>query len=506
MTCTGTSDRSLMLCAVFSVCLFFAGCGDTEGPDVPDPVIPQNVQLLVQVSLSSQAITQVSVVVTATDITTPLAFNLTLNNGEASGTITIPTGSARTITVHCYNAADIETHRGSTTVNVTEDSNSTVTITAEPLTGDQPVDVRIGTLLVTVAPSADTLAVGDTARLSATVVDALGETLDVTVLWATLKPALATVDTLGLVSALAPGEVQIVATYGGAGDDSEILVFGPPATMLAIVSQDPTGSELGGSEGEIYTIYSNGMGLTRLTDNDLLDHSPALSPDGTMIAFASRRDATGHFEDIWVMESDGSNPTNLTANYGVIDGNPKWSADGSKIVFISDRDYHAQPEGTEIYVMDADGTNETRITNNTVWDYAPVWSPDGSAIAFHSTRSSENHIWVMNADGSNETQLTAEGGNYEPAWSPDDEWIAFTSDRDGNGEIYVMRADGSEETRLTSDPGADGKPTWSPDGSQIAFQSDRSGAYQVYVMNADGSYPIPITNLVATTWLPGWRN
>jgi Tol biopolymer transport system component len=460
----------------------------------------------VEVNLGSQAITAVVVEVTAPDISSPLAFNLTVNGGVASGTINVPAGSNRTVTVRCYDAGAIETHRGTKTVNVQQGTNPTISIVAEPLVGDQPIEVAIGSILVTVAPAFDTLAVGDTVRLGATVVDAHGQTLSVRVQWATLNPGTAFVDTLGLVTGLAPGVVMIVGTYGGVGDAAEILVFGPPPTVLAFVSQDPNGSELGGSEGEIYTILSNGTQLNRLTTNNLLDHSPALSPDASRIAFASRRDAVGHFEDVWVMGVDGSSPTNLTANYSVIDAEPGWSPDGLKIAFVSDRDYHAQPEGTEIYVMDADGSNQTRITNNTYWDHGPTWSPDGAEIAFQSVRASGSHIFVMNSDGSGQVQITTVAGNYAAAWSPDGEWIAFESDRNGNSDIYRIRPDGSDETRLTFDTGADGWPTWSPDGSQIAFHSNRGGEYQVYVMNADGSYPIQITDLANTTWLPAWRN
>ena len=110
----------------------------------------------------------------------------------------------------------------------------------------------------------------------------------------------------------------------------------------------------------------------------------------------------------------------------------------------------------------ADGSNLTRLTNNPGDDDEPVWSPDGQRIAFTSDRDGINAIYVMNADGSNQTRLTAAQieRNDEPAWSPDGQYIVFESRRDGNPEIYVMNADGSNQTRLTNDPGADRRPDW----------------------------------------------
>src|SRR3990172_1844040 len=115
------------------------------------------------------------------------------------------------------------------------------------------------------------------------------------------------------------------------------------------------------------------------------------------IAFASERD--GNYE-IYVMDADGSNPTNLT-NDGATDGGPAWSPDGGKIAFTSERDGNY-----EIYVMDADGSNPTNLTNNSAWDSEPAWSPDGSKIAFESYRDNNREIYVMNADGTAQTNLT----------------------------------------------------------------------------------------------------
>ena len=133
---------------------------------------------------------------------------------------------------------------------------------------------------------------------------------------------------------------------------------------------------------------------------ELLNWAPSWSPDGTKIAFESGIDDVVYNYEIYVMNADGSNQTNLTNNSSQ-DKYPTWSPDGSKIAFYSMRDGN-----DEIYVMNADGSNQTRLTNNSDSDKYPLWSPDGSKIAFLKVMYPNWDIYVMNADGSNQTRLT----------------------------------------------------------------------------------------------------
>jgi dipeptidyl aminopeptidase/acylaminoacyl peptidase len=204
------------------------------------------------------------------------------------------------------------------------------------------------------------------------------------------------------------------------------------------------------------------------------------------------------------MNADGSEQTRLTTDPG-LDEDPNWSPDGTKIAFNSIRDGNR-----EIYVMNADGSEQTRLTNNPSSDDGPDWSPDGTKIAFRSDRDGLAEIYVMNADdGSEQTRLTNNNAaDVVPAWSPDGTKIAFASNRDGDiAEIYVMNADdGSEQTRLTNNPTIDTTPDWSPDGEKIVFRRGlESGNPEIYIMNADdGSEQTNISNNPAIDFDPSW--
>src|SRR5438876_891087 len=129
-----------------------------------------------------------------------------------------------------------------------------------------------------------------------------------------------------------------------------------------------------------------------------------------------------------------------------------------QIAFWSDRDHGAIGE---IYVMNADGSGQVNLTNNPADDAYPVWSPDGSKIAFHSDRDGNSEVYVMHADGTGLVNLTNNPAtDISAVWSPDGSKIAFSSSRDGNEEIYVMQVDGSVVTRLTNGPNDRG-PVWS---------------------------------------------
>jgi Tol biopolymer transport system component len=186
--------------------------------------------------------------------------------------------------------------------------------------------------------------------------------------------------------------------------------------------------------------------------------SPALGAfpgDNGKIAFDSERD--GGDTDIWTMSPDGSNQVNLTANSKGNDASASWRADGQKIAFMSDRATPSNPTPPgfpgpdfEIFVMNADGSNQTQITFNGFDDEAPAWSPNGKRIVFQrdfdTVRGQVDYdILRMRANGAHERNLTNSPGvqDFGPDWSPDGRRIAFSGERDGDAEIYTMRPNGS---------------------------------------------------------------
>ena len=261
-----------------------------------------------------------------------------------------------------------------------------------------------------------------------------------------------------------------------------------------------------GDNYDIFVMNTDGSNQTNLTNHPANDIGAKWSPDGRKIAFSSLRD-----RDIWeiyVMDADGSNVTRLTNNTAD-DLVTSWSPDASKLAFASDRDGH-----WEVYIMNADGSAQTALTEPPANNGSPAWSPDGKKIAFTSDRDGDcspvygcrSKIYVMNAYGSNPTKLTttptADGG---PAWSPDGTKIAFETCCEGNPEIYVMNADGSDRTNLTNHPVGDGSVAWSPDGTKLAFMSYRTGEPEIFVMNADGSDQTDISNSGASDFGPNWQ-
>ena len=216
------------------------------------------------------------------------------------------------------------------------------------------------------------------------------------------------------------------------------------------------------------------------------------------------------------MDADGGNPQNLT-NSPFHDSRPSWSPDGTRIAFQSNRDWD-NPHNIEIYVMDIDGGNPQNLTNNLTEDRYPSWSPDGKRIVFSAVRDEHfkgesgltSEIYVMDADGGNQQRLTENRKNdQDPSWSPNSERIAFASDRKGdweNFEIYVIDIDGGNQQKLTENRVYDKWPSWSPDGKRIAFYSLRDGNAEIYVMDADGGNPQNLTGHTGSDASPAWLN
>jgi TolB protein len=250
--------------------------------------------------------------------------------------------------------------------------------------------------------------------------------------------------------------------------------------------------------------------------------APTWSPDGRRVTFGALAIAGrqwGPFE-FYVMNADGSGLRNLTSELG-LEGSqggpscpfpyPEWSPNWRELALARVRSADCR---SQIYVVNADGSERRWLTRSPHRDGDLAWSPDGRRIAFVRIRGHLNghfggraDIYVVNADGNELHRLAhgiapalqagapSPGFASHPAWSPDGRRIAFVSNRDGNHDIFVVNADGGGLRNLTRSRrkrnrlewwGPDG-PRWSPDGREIAFRSDRDGNDEIYVVNADGT-------------------
>jgi TolB protein len=240
-----------------------------------------------------------------------------------------------------------------------------------------------------------------------------------------------------------------------------------------------------------------GANPTTLTNDVEAENYPSWSPDGKRLVY--QRDLNG--SAIYVINADGTGQQRLSPTPG-LDVTPSWSPDGTNIVYV--RLLEApQPNMlpmTDIRIMDVDGTGDHAVLVNTVFSVEPRWSVNDQLVFMSMMNGSDLEIYVMNSDGTDVRQLTSVAANNgDPVWSSDGTRISFGSDREGGSKlnVFAMNADGSQLDQLThfDVPYEAGDANWSSDGKKIAFEYDINGMKQsdpnayaeVWTMNPDGS-------------------
>ena len=230
------------------------------------------------------------------------------------------------------------------------------------------------------------------------------------------------------------------------------------------------------------------------------------------IAFSSTRDSVAG-SDIYVMDADGNNVTRVIVDAPPVgfetgESGVTWSPTGDRLAFVSDR-----ATGGATFTMDADGGSVQGV--GVPYTHDPSWSPDGTAIIASSNWFTPDlpvswDLFVVDLGSGTYERITQTAEDeIQPSWSPDGSAIAFAA---GDFEccsyvgadIYVSDADGQNRVNITNDPATDLSPDWSPDGSRIAFASNRDGNFDIYIMNADGGDVQQLTDDSGSDGDPAW--
>lgn len=261
-------------------------------------------------------------------------------------------------------------------------------------------------------------------------------------------------------------------------------------------------------DDDVYIMNLDGTELEQLTNEPGRDYEADTSPDGQTLVFASQRDGPNN-SLLYLMDIDGSNVRRLTeppAEGRVIDDYAHWSPDGRHVVFQRTTAPEDGVPDADIWMVDTQTGEETQLTDTPdSWDSTPSVSADEKSVLFESDRDGDYEIHRLDLASGDVTQLTdSQGTDAEAKESPDGKSIVFSSTRDGEYEIHVMDSDGGNVRQLTDNDAEDRCGQWSPDGTRITFYSLRDGDAELYVMNADGSEQTRLTVSPGRDEVPDW--
>ena len=229
-------------------------------------------------------------------------------------------------------------------------------------------------------------------------------------------------------------------------------------------------------------------------------------PANSRIAFVSSRVVTsrGGAVELYVMNADGTGQRRLTRNdaigylsdYSPFDAAPSWAPDGKWIAYEHDDPAKEKPD---IDIVRADGTGRRVLVRNASF---PAWSPKGDLIAFTRERTGGADVWVIRPDGTG-VRVLFHNAAFS-AWSPNGERVAYTRLSGKGADIYAAKLDGSDELRVTTSPAPDFLPAWSTQ-DEIAFvRQTETGSDDIYVIDADGTHERRLTRSLAQDTSPAW--
>jgi len=250
-----------------------------------------------------------------------------------------------------------------------------------------------------------------------------------------------------------------------------------------------------GLSKEVVILDYDGHNLTRVTNNNQLNLTPAWSPDNKAVIYTSYRQKTPAIYVTWIYTGKTDR---LTAN-NRLNYSPSWNGVEDRIVFASSVNGDCQ-----IFIMDREGNSLKQLTFRSSIESSPCFSPNGYEVVFSSDRMGNPQIFIMDSEGSNQRRLTFQGKyNDAPCWSPRGDKIAYMSLEDDGFNIYTIDVDGTDPKKLTDKSGNDEHPFYSPDGRLIVFTSTRGGGSDLYLMNEDGSDQTRVT-FSGDLYSPSW--